>query len=168
MKRALLAVLASGLLFAAGAGAEPPTVDHQPSPCTVPDQPIGLCATVTDDGQVTKVRLYFRPEGDKFWQVVDMTFNGINFCGTLPAPRPGRLRTVEYYVQAVDDQYESQRTSTFQLAVQPPDQCGFPPVEKDPARLSQITVYATNAKQGKKLSDDFELTGVTFVPFGTK
>jgi hypothetical protein len=166
MRRAALVVV---LLLARGAAAEPPLVEHQPSPCTVPGQPISLCATVTSaSAQVSKVRLYFRAEGAKYWSVAEMTFNGINFCGTLPPPREGKVRIVEYYVQAVDDQYESQRTSTFQLALQSPDQCGFPPLEKDPARIARITVFATNAKQGKKLDDEFDPTGVSFVPVGTR
>ncbi len=168
MKRALPGLFLL-LLMSGGAAAAPPNVDHQPSPCTVPAQPISLCATVTSDSaQVAKVRLYFRPEGAKYWDVAEMSFTGINFCGTLPAPREGKVRAVEYYVQAVDDQYETQRTSTFQLAVQTADQCGFPPVEKDPEKAAKIVVYATNAKQGRKLDDEFDPTGVTFVPVGTR
>ena len=81
MAAALVAVMVTA------AAAEEPDVAHQPSPCTVPGKPISLCATVTDDGQVAKVRIYFRPAGEKFYSFVDMTFTGINFCGTLPAPR---------------------------------------------------------------------------------
>jgi len=145
--------------------ADPPAVDHQPSPCTVPDKPISLCATITADADrnVAAARIFFRPMGDKYWNTVDMAFTGISFCGTLPAPRAGKVQTVEYYIQATDDQFEPQRTSTFQLQVQSPDQCGFPPLEKDAERAAKITVHATNSKQGKKLPDEFDPTGVTFV-----
>ena len=146
------------------AWAEPPAVDHTPIPCTVPDKPASLCASITDDGQVGAARVYFRPAGAKFYSFVDMTFGGLNFCGTLPAPREGKVKTIEYYVQAVDDQYESTRTSTFQMAVQPESACEFPPVEKDPAKAAAITVYATHKDQGKKPPDGFQGTGVTFVP----
>jgi len=161
-KAALLGVaawLAAGL-----ASAEPPSLDHQPVPCTESDKPLTLCATVTDDGTVAKVRVYFRAAGEKFYSFVDMTFGGLNFCGTLPAPREGRVKTIEYYVQAVDDQYESIRTSTFQMAVQPEGACGFAPVEKDPAKVASITVYATHKDQGRKLPDGFLGAGVSFVP----
>jgi hypothetical protein len=150
------------VLAASPAWAEPPSVEHQPSPCTVPERPASLCATITDDGQVAAARIYFRPAGDKFYSFVDMKFGGLSFCGTLPAPREGKVQTIEYYVQAVDDQYESQRTSTFNLEVNP--ECEFAPVEKDPARAAAIKVHATNQKQGKKLPEEFVPTGVTFVP----
>ena len=49
--------------------------------------------------------------------------------------------------------FESQRTSTFQLAVLPEGQCEFPPLEKNAARAQAIVVHATSAKQGKKLPE---------------
>ena len=160
----VIAWAAAAAAVGATARAEPPSVEHQPSPCTVPDKPIKLCATITDDGQVAKARIYFRPAGDKFYSFVDMTFGGLSFCGTLPPPRPGKLQTIEYYVQAVDDKYESQRTSTFNMNVQPEGVCEFPPVEKDAARAAAIVVHATNQKQGKRLPDEFVAAGVSFVP----
>ncbi len=143
---------------------EPPVVQHQPLPCTVPGQPLTLCANVTDDGQVAKVRLYFRRGGAKFYSFVEMSFGGLDFCGTLPAPREGKVKSVEYYVQAVDDVFESQRTSTFQMAVMPEAACEFPPVEKNLAKAAAITIYATHKKQGNKFPDEFERTGVSFIP----
>jgi len=158
--------LAGAGLFAIGlvraASAEAPSVDHQPSPCMVPEKPASLCASITDDGQVAAARIYFRPAGDKFYSFVDMVFGGLSFCGTLPAVRGGKVQVIEYYVQAVDDQYESQRTSTFNLEVNP--ECEFAPVEKDASRAAAIKVHATNQKQGKKLPEEFVPTGVTFVP----
>jgi len=160
---ALVSYVLLGLL-ATGALAEPPEVDHQPHPCTIPDKPVSLCARITDDGQVAKARVYFRARGDQLYSFVDMAFMGINYCATLPAPREGKAEAIEYYVQGVDDQYESGRTSTFQMTVQPEGVCEFPPLEKDAARAAAITVYATNKKQGRKLSDRFVATGVTFIP----
>jgi hypothetical protein len=150
--------------MASVAAAEEPDVAHQPSPCTVPGKPITLCATVTDDGQVAKVRIYFRPAGEKFYSFVDMAFTGINFCGTLPAPREGKTQAIDYYVQGVDDEYNPKRTSTYQLNIQPEGVCEFPPVEKDAAKAAAITVYATSPKQGNKLPGAFQPKGVTFVP----
>jgi hypothetical protein len=164
MKKSLAVLAAAGCLAARTAAAEPPSVEHQPVPCTEADKPLSLCATVTDDGQVAKARVYFRAAGEKFYSFVDMAFGGLNFCGTLPAPRAGRVKTLEYYVQAVDDQYESIRTSTFQMTVQPAGACEFPPVEKDPAKVAAITVYATHKDQGRKLPDGFQGGGVSFVP----
>jgi hypothetical protein len=161
-RRAATFLGAAAWLSAAIAGAEPPSVEHQPVPCTVPDKSFSVCATITGDRQVAKSRVYFRAAGDKFYSFVEMVFGGFNFCATLPAPREGKLKTVEYYVQAVDDQYESTRTSTFQMTVQPT--CEFAPVEKDAAKAAAITVYATNKDQGRKLSDGFQSAGVSFVP----
>lgn len=143
---------------------DPPAIEHQPVPCSVPAKPISICAGISDDAMVAKAKLYFRPSGEKFYAWVEMSFGGLNYCTTLPAPRP-KLKSIEYYVQATDDQYQSQRTSTYQMAVQPDGVCEFPPLEKDAARASAIKVYGTSPKQGKKLPDEFEPTGVTWVPF---
>jgi hypothetical protein len=161
-RSSLLPALA--LATAVPAAAEAPQVDHQPVPCTVPARAISLCATVTDDGQVSKVRAYFRPAGDKFYSFVELEFGGIHFCGTLPAPRDGKLKAIEYYVQGVDDQFDSQRTSTYQMNVLPEGVCEFPPLETDTARAARIVVHATNKRQGKKLPDEFAPTGVSFIP----
>jgi len=147
-----------------GAAGEPPSVEHQPIPCTVPGKPISLCATITDDNQVARARVFFRPAGDKFYSFVDMEFGGIQFCATLPAPREGRVKTIEYYVQGVDDEYDSNRTSTHQMSVLPEGVCEFPPLEKDAGRAGSIVVHATNKGQGKKLPDEFASAGVWFVP----
>jgi hypothetical protein len=157
---------AAVLLFAAGNAwaNQPPDIDHQPSSCTVADQPLKLCATVTDDGQIAKTRIYFRRAGETFYSFVDMTFSGISFCGTLPAPREGKIRQIQYYIQAIDDEYETQRTSTYELPVNDAAACEFPPIAKDPKDRASITVYATHKKQGKKLPDGFDTAGVTFVP----
>jgi hypothetical protein len=160
MKLAALAAVVA--VTVAPAWAEPPSVDHQPSPCTLPEKPVSLCASIADDGQVAASRIYFRPAGEKFYSFVDMVFGGLSFCGTIPGPRTGKMQTIEYYVQAVDDQYESQRTSTFNMNVSA--ECEFAPVEKDAARAASIKVHATSQKQGKKLPEEFVATGVTFVP----
>jgi hypothetical protein len=161
MKRFVASALV--LLSAALAVAnDPPAVDHQPALCTVPDKPLSLCAAVSDDGNVAVARIYFRREGEVYYSFVQMAFTGVSYCGTLPAPRE-RAKTIEYYVQAVDDSYQPQRTSTFRLPVQPEGVCEFPPRENDPAKAAAIKVYATNRKQGKKLDDGFLVTGVTFV-----
>ena len=161
------AVAVAAAMVSGPAWAEEPDVAHQPSPCTVPGKPIVLCASVTDDGQVAKARIYFRSAGEKFYSFVDMAFTGINFCGTLPAPREGKTQAIDYYVQGVDDQYETKRTSTYQLNVQPEGICEFPPVE-DKSKAAAITVYATSPKQGKKLPGAFQSSGVTFVPVKTQ
>jgi hypothetical protein len=157
-------VLAAPLVLAD----EPPAIDHQPVPCTVPAKAIALCAGFSDDQNVSAARVYFRKAGADFYSFVDMSFGGINYCGTLPAPREGKIKLIEYYVQAVDDGFQAQRTSTFQLSVVPEGRCEFPPVEKDPKRAAAIKVFATNKKQGARLDDAFDRLGVAYVPLGAK
>ena len=160
--------VALALPVAAAAAGESPRVEHQPLPCTVPGKAVSLCASITDDNQVAKARVYFRPAGERFYSFVEMAFGGINFCGTLPAPREGKVTAIEYYVQGVDDEYDAQRTSTFQMNVLPEAMCEFPPVEKDAARSASIVVHATSPKQGRKLDDAFASAGVSFVPMGKR
>lgn len=162
---AALALLAVAL--PAGAD-DAPVVEHQPLPCSIPGKPIGLCATASDDNEVARVRAYFRRRGEDYYSYVEMSFTGLNHCGTLPGPREDKLTAIEYYVQAVDDQYQPTRTSTYQMVVQPEGVCEFPPIEKDPQRAATIKVFATNKKQGKKLDDAFSSSGVTFVPVAAR
>jgi hypothetical protein len=122
-----------------------------------------VCAVVTDDSQIAKVRTYFRASGERDFCYVEMVSDGDEYCGTLPAPRDGKMDALEYYIQAIDDSYESKRTSTKSLELQEPEVCGFPPVERDPARARAITVYATQREQ-RRLDDAFLGDGVTFVP----
>lgn len=158
-------VLAAAVMGAPAAQAdELPLIEHQPSPCVLPGKPFRLCAKVSDDVGVGKARVYFRRAGDTYYAFADMAFDGLNYCATLPAPRPGGARLLEYYVQALDSAYQAQRTSTFQLQVKPALECEFAPEESDPQRRATIVVHATHVKQGKKLGDGFLGTGVTFVP----
>ena len=142
---------------------DPPVVDHQPYPCTVPEKAIAVCAAVSDDNQVATARIYFRRAGEDFYQFVDMAFAGVSYCGTIPGPREGKIKAIEYYLQAVDDQFQPTRTSTFHMIVQPEGVCEFPPLEKDPKKANTIKVFATNRKQGSKLDSAFVQTGVAFV-----
>jgi hypothetical protein len=155
-------------LAAAGAVAnDAPEIDHQPSTCTVGGQAISVCASISDDNQVARARIYFRRPGEKFYSYVEMSFSGLSYCGTLPAPLAGKLEKVEYYIQAIDNEYETRRTSTYSLDVKGEGGCDFPPIEKDPARKSAIKVYATSLEQGIKLPKGFDATGVTFSPVTT-
>ncbi len=167
MRPARLAAAALAVAVPASAD-DMPLLEHQPLPCSVAGQPIAICATASDDGQVAKVRAFFRRQGQDFYGFVELSFTGLNHCGTLPAPREGKLRVIEYYLQAVDDQYQPARTSTYQIQIQPEGVCEFPPIETDPQRLAAIRVFATHKKQGKKLDDAFSAAGVTFVPVETK
>jgi hypothetical protein len=164
MGKVLASALVVLLLPAAFArGDDPPAVEHQPAHCTVPDKPLSLCAAISDDGNVATARLYFRRAGEDYYAFVDMVFTGVSYCGTVPGPRE-KAKAIEYYVQAVDDNYQPLRTSTYRVPVQSEGVCEFPPLERDAAKVVAIKVTATNRKQGKKLDGGFNPTGVTFVP----
>ena len=163
MRTALVALAALGFPLVAAAD-DPPVVDHQPVPCTFAGKAISLCASVSDDNEVAKARIYFRRSGEDYYNFVDMQFSGTNYCGTLPAPLEGKVTAIEYYIQAVDNAYQPTRTSTFQMNVQAEGVCEFPPIEKDAAKAASIRVFATHKKQGKKLDEAFSSAGVTFVP----
>ena len=165
MRKKVLAP-AVALLLLPGAAAradDPPSLEHQPALCTVPEKPLSLCAAISDDGNVATARLYFRRAGEDYYGFVNMAFTGVSYCGTVPGPR-AKAKAIEYYVQAVDDKYQPTRTSTFRLAVEPEGACEFPPLEKDAAKAASIRAFATNVKQGKKLDDAFVEAGVAFVP----
>lgn len=147
---------------------DPPLVEHQPAQCSIVSKPIELCATVLDDGDIAKVRTYFRRPGEKEYLVSEMVFEGARFCTTLPGVKPGKLKSLEYYIQATDTEYESKRTSTYQLQIQTEEDCAFPAVQKDPKKAAAITVLATSSKQGTKVPDYLDPAGVTFVPTGVK
>jgi hypothetical protein len=165
MKKASLALALAALLSpSASRGDDPPVVEHQQALCTVPGKVISLCAAISDDVAVATARVYFRRAGETYYSFVDMAFTGVNYCGTVPAPREGKVEAIEYYIEAVDSAYQPKRTSTFRLPIQFEAACEFPPLEKDPAKAARIRVKATNRKQGKKLDDAFVSTGVTFVP----
>jgi len=161
--RALLAGLLLMCLAPLALADDPPVVEHQPVPCTVPEKPMSICASISDDAMVNVARVYFRARGEKYFSYAEMSFTGLQYCATLPAPREGKLEALEYYLQAVDDAFQVRRTSTFQMTVQSPEICGFPPLEKDPEKAASITVYATHEKQGDKLDGDFVREGVNFV-----
>jgi hypothetical protein len=166
LAHAVLMTLALGL--GSALADDPPNIDHQAIPCTIPDKPISICANVTDDVQVAKARVFFRRAGDKYFSYVDMVFGGINYCATLPAPREGKAKELDYYVRAFDNQYHEQSTSTFRMTVQPESLCKFPPIESDPARAASIVVHGTDQKQGKKLPDAFDPQGVRYIPAAGK
>jgi hypothetical protein len=163
-------VLAAGFLAVppAARADDPPAIEHQPAPCTVPEKAISLCAAISDDNQVATARVYFRRAGEDFYQFVDMGFTGVSYCGTIPGPREGKMKSIEYYLQAVDDQFQPTRTSTFNMNVQPEGACEFPPLEKDARKAAGIKVFSTNRKQGTKLDSAFVQTGVTFVPVASR
>jgi len=154
-----------GLIVATAGADEAPGLQHQPVPCTVPRERSLLCATITDDLGVASARLYFRPAGERYFSWVAMTFDGLRFCGALPAPRENKAKALEYYMYAVDETYQSARTSTYRMQVEPESLCEFPPIARATEPGASLVVHATHKKQGRKLHDAFDSGGVSFVVF---
>ncbi|HEX9641406.1 MAG TPA: hypothetical protein VGB13_08830, partial [Candidatus Krumholzibacteria bacterium] len=152
----------SASLGAAGVSAdEPPNIEHQGSNCTVPDQRVSVCASIFDDQMVSKARVFFRPQGERYFNYAEMSFNGLEYCSVLPAPRQGKMKALEYYLQASDDAFQTRRGNMNQLVIQESEACPFPPVAQETS--TPLTVYATHKKQGDKLDDKFVREGVSFI-----
>jgi hypothetical protein len=147
--------------------AEEPTIDHQPVECSTPEKNTRICAYVLDDGEVKRVRAYFRAEKQEAFYWSDMAFDGIQFCATLPVAKKN-VATLEYYVWAVDDEFQSVRTRTFPVSLSPTAPCAFPVVDEEPERIGKLVVNATSEKQGTAI-EEFEERGILrFVPLRKK
>jgi hypothetical protein len=82
---------------------EPPSINHDLVAGTTPGQDKTLTATATDDGQVDRVTLFYRMQGDLAYSQLAMTNTSDS---TYEATVPGREITaagIEYYVEAEDD-----------------------------------------------------------------
>ena len=162
-------VLVAGTLltFAAAANAEEPAIDHQPVECSSPDKNTRVCAYVLDDGEVKRVRAYFRAEKQEAFYWSDMAFDGIQFCATLPVAKK-HVATLEYYIWAVDDEFQSVRTRSYPVSLSPTAPCAFPVIDEEPERIGKLVVNATSEKQGTAI-EEFEERGIIqFVPLGKK
>lgn len=167
MMRLARALAGAATAFALGgtapARAEAPQVEHHPAQCAVAGRPLSLCATISDDRRVARARLYFRAQGAPYFYEVEMAFAGLDYCATVPALRAGQARALEYYVQAIDDEFQPQRTPVYRLPVLAQSACEFPPLASDAAAAAAITIRATHARQGDTLPKYLEPAGVTVV-----
>ncbi len=151
------------LLFSVGAFAEEPLIDHQPVICSIREKNPRICTFVADDGEIKKVRVYFKAEKQEAFYWSQMSFDGIQYCATLPVPKKS-VRGVEYYIWAIDDGFESQRTRTHKINLIPESPCEYPVFDDDPVRTSDLAVHATSPKQGNEIKE-FEKVGIShFVP----
>ena len=149
--------------FGAYALADEPILDHQPVECSVPEKNPRICAYVLDDGEIKRVRVYFRSDRQDTYYWSKMAFDGIQFCATLPLAK-GSVNAIDYYVWAVDDEFEITRTRPYEISLRKTASCAYPVIDEDPERVANLVVNATSAKQGDKIKD-FERDSVaTFVP----
>ena len=146
------------LSLAPSAFADEPTIDHQPVECSVPGKNPRICAYVLDDGEVKRVRVYFRAQDQDAYYWSEMRFDGIQFCATLPVAKE-RVRSIDYYVWAVDNEFQTTRTRPFAIRLSPEATCSYPVIDEDPERIQNLVVHATAAKQGDKIKE-FEDRGI--------
>ncbi len=151
----LLAPLAALPAFAVD-----PVIDHQPVPCSLPGEHPRICATIADDGEVKRARVYFRPAGEAAYYFSEMALDFRDFCATLPIPDDS-TRVVEYHVWTVDDDLGTKRTTDQPMTVDPEQSCPSPVIDQDPERTANLVVFATTREQGKKL-EGFRAEGVDF------
>lgn len=159
----LLALCLALAICALPALAEKPVIDHQPVVCSLPEAHPRICALAADDGAVRRVDVFFRAQGQKAFYRSKMEWDAIRYCATLPVPQRS-VKVVDYYIRAIDDEVQLERTIDFQISVDPNTSCEYPVIDQDPERTSRLVVYATVAKQGKKIRG-FERDGIArFVP----
>lgn len=144
--------------LAVPAAGDEPVIDHQPIECGAPEKNVRVCAYVLDDGEVKRVRTYFRAEKQEAFYWSDMAFDGIQFCATLPVAKKN-VPSIDYYIWAVDDEFQSVRTRSYTISLVPTSPCAYPVIDEDPGRISSLVVYATSPKQGTKI-EGFEEQGI--------
>ncbi len=154
--------VAAFLAFAT-AFADEPMIDHQPVECTVPEKNARVCAYVLDDGEVKRVRVYFRSQNQDAYYWSQMAFDGIQFCATLPVAKD-KVSYIDYYVWSVDNEFQTARTRPHKISMSENSICSYPVVDEDPERIANIVVDATSAKQGNKIKDFEEKSVATFNP----
>jgi len=138
--------------FGASALADEPILDHQPVECTVAERNPRICAYVLDDGEIKRVRVYFRSDRQDAYYWSTMAFDGIQFCATLPLAK-GNVQAIDYYVWAVDDEFQITRTRPYEISLRKTASCSYPVIDEDPERIASLVVNATSGKQGDKIKD---------------
>lgn len=145
LARTLLALAAAALASPAGAQQEneAPAIRHDPPACGAAATRLRVCAYVVDETGIAQVRLNFRARGARAYHWTPMAFDGALYCAWLPAPLP-ETQAVEYYVEAVDDQFEPSRTADQTFPVRPDCSLSAP----DPAPPAAV-VGTTVVKQAR-------------------
>lgn len=95
---------------------QPPVIQHAPPACAQVQARPRICAYVVDETGIAQVRVSFRARGARAYHWTATVFDGALFCAWLPAPLT-ETRALEYYLEAVDDQFEPSRTIDYVLEV---------------------------------------------------
>lgn len=111
--------IAALLLAALGraAGAQPPSIVHDPVACAVAEKFPRLFARFDPKDNVAVARLVFQGQTAD-WYSVAMKAEGASFVGVLPKPRK-ELKSFRYYVEVTDKALGVSRTSEFTTSIVP-------------------------------------------------
>jgi len=132
-----LTALLAALVFLQQPINNPPEIADETAACARPGSRPRICARVFDDRGVAKVRALFRATGSKPYFATEMTFEGARYCGTLPAPLKG-TRGIDYYLEAVDNDFEPTRVAAKALAVSSGCPAPSGPSGGDPTTVSPL------------------------------
>lgn len=145
---------AAVLLAASAQENQAPAIRVDPPACGAAARRLRVCAYVVDETGIAQVRLNFRAGGGRAYHWTPMAFDGALYCAWLPAPL-SETRTVEYYVEAVDDQFEPSRTADETLPIRP--EC--PRSAPDPAQPP--TLVGTTVLKQPALPAGFDPATIT-------
>lgn len=130
--------LAALLVGASPQPNEAPAIRHDPPACGSPARRLRVCAYVVDETGIAQVRLNFRARSARAYHWTPMAFDGALYCAWLPAPLP-ETSAVDYYVEAVDDQFEPSRTADLSFPVRPDCSLSPPGPAPPPAVVGTTT-----------------------------
>jgi hypothetical protein len=102
---------------AASPSGRPPTIELDAPSCVRPAVRPRICARIFDDRSITRARALFRARGKEPFYWTEMRFDGSRYCAWLPLPSK-KTRSIDLYVDAVDDEYGLSRTREVQLSIE--------------------------------------------------
>jgi hypothetical protein len=110
--------LAATAVIASGSGAlAQPFIRHDEVRCIPRDQFTEFVADVVPPDQLRSVRLYFRSELFPEYYFVDMSVAEAHYAAVLPLPTE-QTRRVVYYIEVVDQTFETSRSEEFVVDVE--------------------------------------------------
>ncbi len=130
---------------------QPPTIELDTGPCARPATRPWICARIFDDGTITKVRALFRARGSEPFYWTEMRFEGSRYCASLPLPSK-KTRAIDFYVEAVDDEYELSRSRDQQLEIDAGCKVEPAPEPEGPACVGTTTAHQPDKPAGFEAS----------------
>ena len=102
---------------AASPAGRPPTIELDAPRCIRPATRPWVCARIFDERTITRARVLFRAREDEPFYWTEMRFDGSRYCAWLPLPSK-KTRSIDLYVDAVDDEYELSRTREEKVSIE--------------------------------------------------